>query len=196
MAQQAGQSDRDQWWINADLFLDLGRQFIISLPKDDPRPHVLILDSSLVFNLEFLELMRNQNVLVVCFPAHTTPILQSADKALFKSLKYNWNLEGHIFSRENVVRLQKSLLLGVLSKAWERAVTPNCLGWVLGAVVSILWIQLALTSLHSLQACLQTALEIDNTMTAERENSITGMVTPELDISLAVNLDLAATVEI
>ena len=38
-------------WINKEVFLNWGKQFIASLPKDDPRPHVLLLDghSSHVF---------------------------------------------------------------------------------------------------------------------------------------------------
>lgn len=35
-----------------------------------------------LFNLEFLELIRNHNVHVVCFPAHTTHILQPTDRDL------------------------------------------------------------------------------------------------------------------
>lgn len=58
----------ETWWINADMFLDWGRQFITSLPKDDPCPHVIPLDghSSCVFDLEFLKLMRNHNLYSIC----------------------------------------------------------------------------------------------------------------------------------
>ncbi len=53
------------------------------LPYQNLTPtHILLLDghSSHMFNQEFLELMRNHNVHVVCFPAHIAHILQPADR--------------------------------------------------------------------------------------------------------------------
>lgn len=53
-----------------------GKLSIASLLKEDPRPHVLLLDwhSSHVYNREFLGLMKNNNVHVVCLsPLHTSP---------------------------------------------------------------------------------------------------------------------------
>ena len=70
--------------------------------------------------------MKKNNVHVICFPPHTTHILQPADRAFFRSLKHNWNLEGRVFTRENGgQKLQKSLFLGILSKAWRSAATPE-----------------------------------------------------------------------
>lgn len=82
-------------WINSELFVEWGKLFVAQLPKNDPRPYVLLLDghSSHVYNMPFLELMRKHNVHVMCYPAHTTHVLQPADKALFKSLKHNWHEE-------------------------------------------------------------------------------------------------------
>lgn len=115
-------------WINSELFLDWGKYFIAHLPKEDSRPHVLLLDghSGHVFNIEFLTLMRDNNVHVMCFPPHTTHILQPADRAFFKSLKHHWNQEGQIYTRENGGRkLQRSLFLPLQSKSWKNAETPQ-----------------------------------------------------------------------
>lgn len=76
----------------------------------------------------------------MCFPAHTTHILQPVDEALFKSLKYNWNLEGRICGQTAEASVSWSVVKGM----GTCSNTSNCLGRVLGAVVSILWIQLAL----------------------------------------------------
>ncbi|KAJ8392168.1 hypothetical protein AAFF_G00079740 [Aldrovandia affinis] len=83
-------------WINADLFLAWGQMFVQSLPKEGPRPHILLLDghSSHVYNLRFLNLMKSRNAHILCYPSHTTHALQPADKALFRSLKHHWDQEG------------------------------------------------------------------------------------------------------
>ncbi|KAJ8389535.1 hypothetical protein AAFF_G00119250 [Aldrovandia affinis] len=88
-------------WINADLFLAWGQMFVQSLPKDDPRPHILLLagHSSHVYNLKFLNLMKSRNVHILCYPSHTTHVLQPADKALFRSLKHHWDQEGRKWTR-------------------------------------------------------------------------------------------------
>ena len=50
----------DNGWINTELFTEWGKFFLQSLPKDDPRPHLLLVDghSSHVYNIEFLNLMK------------------------------------------------------------------------------------------------------------------------------------------
>ena len=82
----------DSGWINSELLVDWGKQFVSMLDKNDPRPHVLLLDghSSHVYNPDFLKLMKATNIHVMCYPAHATHHLQPADKSLFKSLKSHW----------------------------------------------------------------------------------------------------------
>jgi len=77
----------DNGWITSELFLQWGQMFVENLPKDDTRPHLLLLDGhgSHVFNLSFLQLMKENNIHPVCFPPHTTHWLQPADKTFFKS---------------------------------------------------------------------------------------------------------------
>lgn len=79
-------------WITTELFLEWARSFVACLPTGDRSPHILFLDghSSHTYNLDFIELMKVNNVYPVVFPPHTTHWLQPADKAFFKSLKSNW----------------------------------------------------------------------------------------------------------
>ena len=79
-------------WITSELFVTWGENFVAQLPKDDPLPHILFLDGhgSHVYNLDFLNLMKQNNVDVWCFPAHTTHRLQPADRSFFRSLKHHW----------------------------------------------------------------------------------------------------------
>jgi hypothetical protein len=54
----------DNGWITSELFLERGKMFVKNLPKDDPCPHVLLLDGHKihVFNLSLLELMKENNI--------------------------------------------------------------------------------------------------------------------------------------
>ena len=93
----------DNGWITKELFLVFAKCFVEILPKDNARPHVLLLDghSSHVFNIEFLTLMQEHRVHPFCFPPHTTHWLQPADRTLFRSLKHHWTEEGRTYLRTN-----------------------------------------------------------------------------------------------
>ena len=75
-------------WINSELFIEGSKLFVQQLPKDDLRPHVLLLDghNSHVYNMPFLQLMKDNNVHVMCYPSHTTHVLQPADNPLLRAL--------------------------------------------------------------------------------------------------------------
>jgi hypothetical protein len=61
-------------WITSELFVEFGKQFVSFLPKNDPKPHLLLLDGhrTHVFNLEFLTLMKQNNIHPFCFPPPPT----------------------------------------------------------------------------------------------------------------------------
>ena len=57
----------DKGYINKDLFLQFGHSFVSFLHREnlmDGRPHLVVLDShySHLYNVEFLELMRKNNI--------------------------------------------------------------------------------------------------------------------------------------
>ena len=53
---------------------------------------VLLLDGhSSHINLEAAKFAREEEILLYCFPPHTTLILQPCDVGLFWPLKANWN---------------------------------------------------------------------------------------------------------
>lgn len=84
----------DNRWINSQLFLEWGRQFMLqSLSRGDPHPHVLLLD-------------------------------RHSSHKLFKSHKHYWRLEGPSPGRLGGERLDITLSLAVFSKVWSKAATP------------------------------------------------------------------------
>ena len=117
----------DNGWVNKDLFMTWAEMFVASLPKDG-KPHLLFLDGhgSHVYNLDFIELMRKNNVQVWCLPAHTTHCLQPADKTFFRSLKHHWNEEGLKLARISAgAKLTRSEFLRVFAAAWKQSSTTE-----------------------------------------------------------------------
>ena len=114
----------DNGWITTELFLEWGKMFVNNLPKDDTRPHLLLLDGhgSHVFNLSFLQLMKENNIHPLCFPPHTTHWLQPADKTFFKSLKHGWTAAGRSFMRENAgKRPDRKQFFELFVPSWTQA---------------------------------------------------------------------------
>jgi len=115
----------DNGWITKELFMQWAELFVAQLPKDD-LPHVLFLDGhgSHVYNLDFLKLMKEHNVHVWCFPAHTTHWIQPADRSLFRSVKHHWTEEGLKTARQHAaMKLSKQEFLRVFATAWRKAAT-------------------------------------------------------------------------
>jgi len=113
-------------WITSELFVEFGRKFVSRLPKDDPRPHLLLLDGHCthVYNLEFLNTMKENNVHPFCFPPHTTHCLQPADVSLFKSLKHHWTVQGRKHLRKTGGRKpDKKQFFKLFEAAWREAAT-------------------------------------------------------------------------
>src|SRR6218665_217579 len=116
----------DSGWITKELFFTWAELFVEQLPKDDNMPHVLFLDghSSHVYNLDFINLMQQNNVQVWCFPAHTTHWLQPADRSFFRSLKHNWTEDGLKLARvQAAAKLSKTEFLRLLATSWRKSAT-------------------------------------------------------------------------
>lgn len=114
----------DNGWITKDIFFEWAKSFVLQLPRPDNRPHILFLDghSSHVYNLDFIDLMKSNNVYPFMFPAHTTHSLQPADKSFFKSLKNNWTNEGiEAVRRTGGRNLGKPGFFAVFTPAWTKS---------------------------------------------------------------------------
>lgn len=87
-------------WINKELFYQFGKKFVESVVQDGKK-HVLLLDGhgSHVYNLDFINLMKDNNIELFCFPPHSSHVLQPADRSVFKSFKSHWTTEGLKFTK-------------------------------------------------------------------------------------------------
>lgn len=111
-------------WITKEIFFEWAKSFVSFIPKTNNMPHILLLDghSSHIYNLDFLDLMKANNVHPFIFPAHTTHWLQPADKAFFRSLKQCWTNEGlKTVSAAAGVTSGKAGFFGLFTPAWNKA---------------------------------------------------------------------------
>ncbi|XP_065671660.1 uncharacterized protein LOC136089536 [Hydra vulgaris] len=119
----------DNGWINKDLFVEFGQLFVNNLQRLgllNGRPHLLIMDNhySHVFNLEFLNLMKANNIHVFALPSHTTHWLQPLDRVPFGSFKRKWNEGMRLFTRKNAGRkLEKKEFFSLFTPIWQASMT-------------------------------------------------------------------------
>jgi transposase-like protein len=118
----------DNGWINKELFLEFGELFVKFIQSDanlnNGLPHVLVMDNhySHVFNMEFLSLMKANNIHVFALPSHTTHWLQPLDRVPSGSFKRHWNEEMRLFTRNNAGRkLEKKEFFKIFTPVWQRS---------------------------------------------------------------------------
>ena len=63
---------------------------------------------------------RDNNIIVVCLPAHTSHAMQPLDVAVFKSVKVTWKqiLKAFYHNTSNNKKVDKSKFASLLSKLW------------------------------------------------------------------------------
>ena len=100
-------------WINKDLYLEWFQFFLQNIPTT--RPVLLLQDGhSSHISIELIELARQNDVHLLCFPAHTTHILQPLDVGVFKSFKANFSKACHKYIIKHPGRVITSDVIAAL----------------------------------------------------------------------------------
>lgn len=90
------------------------------------RPQLLVCDGhSSHNNIEFVELARKENIIVIELPSHTSHWTQPLDRSFFKSLKNKWNIEIDNFNQITGVPVGHGQFFRLFCKAWESATEPS-----------------------------------------------------------------------
>jgi len=91
------------------------------------RPQVLILDGHDSHNfVELIQLALDNNIEIVELPAHTSHWLQPCDRTVFKPLKDAYADECQkLMNNYPGVMISKANFCGLLSRAWDRALTED-----------------------------------------------------------------------
>ena len=77
------------------------------------------------YTLELLEYARRNNIVLICYPAHTTHVLQGLDVVCFRAFKTYWTQETVAFEQETGQRVQKNNFLTPLARAYVRGFTVS-----------------------------------------------------------------------
>ena len=109
-------------YMNSDLFMDwLLNHFI---PRKRTGKNLLILDchASHMNNASLLEIARDNDIVIVCLPSHTTHYLQPLDRVAFKPFKTYWKDACQKLVRQNngIKNISRSQFGGLLNSAWIR----------------------------------------------------------------------------
>ena len=116
-------------WITKEIFLEYGHMFVKFLKDEglvDGKPHVLMMDNhhAHTFNFDFLQLMKDNNVVVFALPSHTSHILQPLDVVPFAVLKSSWNEQMRVFTRKTGGQaLTKPHFFSVFNECFKKAMT-------------------------------------------------------------------------
>jgi hypothetical protein len=93
--------------------------------KANGHPQLLLVDGHNSHYTEaFLSYAHQQNIHVLCYPAHMTHIYQGLDVAVFSTLKHCWSEERDKFEHTTGQKITKNNFIQVYQKAHIRAVTP------------------------------------------------------------------------
>ena len=114
----------DNGWINQELYLRWFKVFIANIPP--ARPVLLIQDGhGSHISLDVIRLARENDVSLLCLPAHTTHLLQPLDVGVFKSLKLNFSKACKQYISANPGQVVTTDLIALLlAQAWPQSVTP------------------------------------------------------------------------
>ena len=88
--------------------------------------HLLVVDGhNSHYSLEFITFACQHKIVVACYPAHATHVLQGLDVIFFSLLKQGFTKHHDEFNLHNYPRkLNKTSFLSVFGLAWMEAVAP------------------------------------------------------------------------
>ena len=95
-------------YINKDLFQEFGAAFVSFLKKEGLMtglPH----HYAHLYNYEFLDMMKSNNIHVFAIPSHTSHWLQPLDVGVFRSFKHGWQRAMQEFTRDTAGKRTSSL---------------------------------------------------------------------------------------
>ena len=112
-------------WITTDLFESWF--FELFLPNAvTAGPLLLLLDGhSTHYQLDIIKIARENDVLILCLPPHTTHTTQPLDCGVFSLLKAQWSATCHEFFQKNPGKvITKFNFNQLFSQAWLKSLTP------------------------------------------------------------------------
>lgn len=113
-------------YITSAIFLEWLK--IHFIPRKPPGKVLLLLDghSTHCNSVEMLEYANENQIIMLSMPSHTSHYLQPLDRAVFKSLKFNFYEQCRLWINQNTGRRITRLTFGtLLNKAWGKAASAE-----------------------------------------------------------------------
>lgn len=113
-------------WINSEIFVEWLRHFISTVKPTPSNTVLLIMDGHYCHtkNLEAIQLAKNNGVVMISLPAHTTHRLQPLDVSFFKPLSVYFNEASDKWMRTNPMKsITQFQISELLAEAYGRAAT-------------------------------------------------------------------------
>jgi len=112
-------------WIDQGLFAKWLEHFIHMVKPSVEDPHVLLLDGHVSHkSLEVVDLCRQNGITLLCFPPHTTHVLQPLDRVFYGPLKTFYNKACESFMLHNPSkRITDYDIAGLFNTAYMAAAT-------------------------------------------------------------------------
>ena len=113
-------------WIDGELGVEWIKHFdLYTKARANGRPRLLLLDGhNSHYTLDFLQYARKENIIILCYLSHSTHVYQGLDVVVFAILKCLFIEERNKYEAETQLAVTKDTFLGVLGRAYVKAVTP------------------------------------------------------------------------
>ena len=115
-------------WMTADVFFTwLSSIFYPEIKDSVSFPVIFFLDGHTShINLAIADFCAENNIILYCFPAHASHILQPLDVSVFGPLKKKWNKSINHFRNQYGVAITRSQFFQVFDTAWKASINqPN-----------------------------------------------------------------------
>jgi len=114
-------------WTNGEIDVEWIKEFDRNTTrKANGRYRLLLVDGhNSHYTQGFLEYARTHKILVLCYPAHTTHVLQGLDVVVFAVVKWCLGDEREEWERKTGEKMSKTNFLGIYGRAHKRALTPE-----------------------------------------------------------------------
>ena len=114
-------------WIDQGLFRKWLEHFIHTVKPSTGDPHILFLDGHVSHkSLEVIDLARKNGITLICFPPHTTHVLQPLDRVFYGPLKTHYNRACESFMLHNPGRrIDDYKVAGLFNTAYMAAATMD-----------------------------------------------------------------------
>ncbi|KAI4453984.1 hypothetical protein MML48_scaffold00007257 [Holotrichia oblita] len=119
---------KPQGWIQSHIFTKWLQHFITHVKPSEADPAVLVLDGhySHTRNIDTINLARQNHVIIICLPPHSTHRMQPLDLAFMGPLKTYYSQEIENWLRHNPGRVVTSYqICELLGKAYVRCATAE-----------------------------------------------------------------------